>query len=631
MGFANIKLFNIPIENVKTSFNSWGQYYVTANKVIDGDFVYNDAEKTSIAAYIGNSRNIVIPEGVTDIGPSAFAYDEIDSITFPSSYKVIGAYSLYAAIFDDLTIPSSIEELGDYALKGAFYNTLTLSEGLKKIGNRVFNYDESITIPDSVEEIADYAFQDVENVFINWSGEYPENQWYATYINPYTQGDFLLGNVGSIILYKYNGNDTSITIPNEVKIIQSYAFSSNKDIKNVVIPSSVKTIRRGSFSGCTNIDNLTINSILEEIGTDAFDRVTNVVYSGDLINDNNKYGAYYLNGYAINKYVYTDNTLKEIMGYTGKYENVSIPNGVERIKEAAFDHNYRIDYYTFISSITLPESLKYIEKNAFSGQELTNIVLPSGLLEIGESAFSYNRITNVSIPSSVTTIGNYAFRASGSIKTVVNLPNTLPTSISDRAFSGNYIMYNGSGTIPSSKWGAAAVNPYIEGDFVYSTNAKTRLIGYLKDLSDYTDGYTLILPDGIIEIADGVFKGQTKIKKVIMSNTITTINDDVFSGCSNLEEIQLSSNLQYIWTGAFSGHNLKEVHIPDSLQHTFEAFCSSKANTKFYFPENSTWTYRDGTQFGQAITIDSGILSDPEIIGKWLTKNQCDQWYDRKS
>ncbi len=632
MGFANIKVFNIPIDNVKPTYNSGGQYYVTANKVIDGDYVYADASKTSLVAYIGDSTNIVIPEGVTDIGPSTFAYNHIDNITWPSTYKVIQIYDFAGATIDNLVIPSSIEELGDGSLSGLDYNDITLSEGLKKIGNSVFRYNKDlpITIPDSVVEIGESAFSGVKNIFINWSGEYPENQWGATYINPYTQGDFLLGNVGSIILYKYNGNSTSIAIPNEVKIIQSYALYSNdkyeeytnnnKNITTIEFPSSLLTIRKFAFSGLKNLVNPIIPNSVTTIGEKAFGDIKNIIYNGPSTYESNDqyWGAKYINGYLQGDIVYEDDSLKTIVKYAGDSKSVVIPNGAERVKKDAFRSQK-------ITNVVLPDTLKYIEECGFGYNNISSIELPDGLLEIGKEAFTNNRIKYIDIPTSVTAIGNNAFLSSY----VVNLPTTIPTMY-NYSLSGNYVMYHGSNTFKYYNYGAKALNPYVEDDFIYKDNTKKYLYTYMMDKNTVSDGFTLTIPDGVETIGYEAFRFRS-VKKVIMPDTVTKIEGSAFWG-SGLREVRLSNNLQEIGNCAFYDHYLSEVIIPESVRVIVSSAFSTydSVNTKVYLPSNSLWGYSEFGKIGQITNIDSSISNDPVEIGKWMTNTNSGYNYERR-
>ena len=59
--------------------------------------------------------------------------------------------------------------------------------------------------------------------------------------------------------------------------------------------------------------------------------------------------------------------------------------------------------------VVIPKGVKVIEKEAFSGCEITSVVIPNSVTLIGELAFAGNQLTSVVIPDSVTKIGKWAF------------------------------------------------------------------------------------------------------------------------------------------------------------------------------------------------------------------------------
>ena len=72
----------------------WGA--LTINGIIDGDFVYADAEKTQLTAYIGDNSVITIPNTVTSIGYMAFGIcSGLTSVTIPNSVRSIDEYAFY--------------------------------------------------------------------------------------------------------------------------------------------------------------------------------------------------------------------------------------------------------------------------------------------------------------------------------------------------------------------------------------------------------------------------------------------------------------------------------------------------------------------------------------------------------
>lgn len=79
------------------------------------------------------------------------------------------------------------------------------------------------------------------------------------------------------ILYNKEGtkilvlpNKTSITLPDTLTEIPSYAFSGMKCLKSIVLPDKLKKIGKGAFAQCQELENVTIPASVKTIGDMAF-------------------------------------------------------------------------------------------------------------------------------------------------------------------------------------------------------------------------------------------------------------------------------------------------------------------------------------------------------------------------
>jgi hypothetical protein len=128
---------------------------------------------------------VTIPSTVTTIGDSAFASNEITTVTIPNSVASIGDYAFTGNDLSTVTIPNSVTTIGVSAFEINLLTSVTIGNSVISIGNLAFyaNTLTSVTIPDSVTSIGDYAF--------------------------------------------YGNSLTSVTIPNSVTSIGTEAFSYN--------------------------------------------------------------------------------------------------------------------------------------------------------------------------------------------------------------------------------------------------------------------------------------------------------------------------------------------------------------------------------------------------------------------
>ena len=211
--------------------------------------------------------------------------------------------------------------------------------------------------------------------------------------------------------------------------------------------------------------------------------------------------------------------------------------------------------YSFLTSLTLPSSLKSIGDEAFGGcRSLTSLTLPSSLQSIGNSAFrDCNSLTSLTLPSSLQSIGNNAFCNCSSL-TSLTLPSSLQ-SIGYGAFS------------------------------------------FCSSLTSLT------LPSSLQSIGYRAFCGCKSLTSLTLPSSLQSIGDGAFSGCESLEDITLPKGLQYIGFAAFAlCPSLKRIILPEELQTirggAFSA-CSSLTSVicnSFYMVTENMLLTSDGTK-----------------------------------
>ena len=313
-------------------FNQGEPYYVyvgkSQNVVIPKKEFYSDwlirTPHTTVKV-----KSVVIPEGVTSIGYSAFAgCSSLKEITIPNSVTSIGAFAFYGcSSLKEIKIPPSVKNIGDCAF-GDGISKIIISNS-EQISRQIFTFNKS----------------------------YPNNTTLKNVI--------LLEGVTDIPEYTFRNctSLTSVTIPSTVTSIGGDAFYGCENLVNVIIPEGVKYINGGTFENCKALTSVTIPSTVTEIGKSAFrdcENLVNVIISE---------GVEYINDY----------TFENCKALT----SVTIPSTVTSIGVAVF---YGCEN---LVNVTIPESVTYIGSNAFENCEsLKSLIIPGNITEINDHAFA---------------------------------------------------------------------------------------------------------------------------------------------------------------------------------------------------------------------------------------------------
>ena len=160
----------------------------------------------------------------------------------------------------------------------------------------------------------------------------------------------------------WGGNDIkSVSLPEGLTSIGTYAFRNCTSLASVAIPSSVNSIGTSAFSGCTSLTSVAIPDSVESLGSFAF------------------------SGCASLRTVNLSDNLETLGSYTffdcPSLTSVTIPDSVTSIENHAFRG------CTSLTSVAIPDSVKTLGSYVFATCEaLRAIQFGTGLTSVGISA-----------------------------------------------------------------------------------------------------------------------------------------------------------------------------------------------------------------------------------------------------
>lgn len=279
-----------------------------------------EIENTVLVKYLGNSKKVKIPEGITKLGdrvfigkyfvkeiefPSTIRENDFDSfhltewykkiqdklivahndiivnfpvteskVVFSDNIKAILLVSDKDNLLKDVTIPSGVKTLG-YAFENSKnLKSITLSEGIEEL-NKSFagcSKIEKITLPSTLKKLY-FTFFGCSNLK---SIELPNA------LLELGAGSFNGCKRLEDISFNHNLNIigssafegcislTNVELPDSVTELGFAAFKGCTALESICLPKGLKELKNDAFRGCTKLKNIVIPDSLETIGNDVF-------------------------------------------------------------------------------------------------------------------------------------------------------------------------------------------------------------------------------------------------------------------------------------------------------------------------------------------------------------------------
>jgi|GEM_PF-7061880 len=429
------------------------------------------------------------------------------------------------------------------------------------------------------------------------------------------------GTTGSIMHGAFEGNTAlrSVTIPETVGIIGKEAFKGATRLQTVTFSGTptLANIAASAFEGCTSLASFTIPSSVTQIGASAFKDCTSLV----------------------NADIYTTTTSIDATAFSGcNPDNVTYtirPNGDNTTVPAGL-----LSGCEGVGKVQLADGITAIADEAFMGcTNLTSLQFPTGLETIGARAFKgCTRLPSfLNIPQTVKTIASEAF--SGTHITMAHMYTTLQ-SIATDAFDSNdthlivYIDAVTEGSEPQTSipgifgncnfiWGVS-IGADVEsiGYHAFSNCSNLEWVGWATNASRLKFIY------------EGAFAGCQKLKEIgdqaqaaeyagnacVIPDGVQLIYSSAFADCSALKEVVLPASIIHIGQGAFTCSSegaLQSVTVnwtnpitPDVTNYG-DPFPADKSTITLHVPAGTEDAYQANSYWSQfSIVADASFVKD---------------------
>ena len=210
-------------------------YFEPEDYVTSGDWTYGvhgDGSTVTIVRYNGSATEVAIPTEIDGhtVTRIAWADDNVDlevvfgntleAVTIPETVTTIGASAFaYCTSLKEITIPESVTKLEEYAfMKCRSLKTITIPDSVTDLGYQTFTDCtslESVVIGDGVTGFGAYVFADCTAL-------------------------------------------TSVTLGKNVKWIGLTSFQNCTALKHIEFPEGMEEIGAEAFQDCTSLESITV-------------------------------------------------------------------------------------------------------------------------------------------------------------------------------------------------------------------------------------------------------------------------------------------------------------------------------------------------------------------------------------
>lgn len=513
-----------------------------------------------IKNYIGDpAENIVIPDAIDDMPVYGVLSEKFRNGRYYSIFSDAGFTEDYCveipAALQRLSAAAFVDEpnLVGFTMSGEG-DVYTVENGVifTKDGKSLVCYpagktDESYQIPLDVKEIRDRAFYGQKHLDTLDVGSADIGKYAFRYAavksvsgSPKTLGKMAFAETGlknvsfaeerdEIPDLCFFGNGSLETVDlGPVRKISDYAFFGCGALTNVNA-SGTQEVGEGCFAYCRNLTDYTLPATVNAINNWSFaycEKLKGLALP-EAIKD-------------IPAYCFIGNISVKSIG-TGPESDIVLPTGLESIG------NYAFCACGNAETLILPDGIRLIGDYAFNDCEnISSVRLPESVESIGDYSFARCiLLAEISIPENIRHIGNEAFHFSG-FTGELYIPKATE-EIGD-GILGDCDFATGIVVHPDNE-------NYVSVDGVLFTKDMTALKQFPPALA--TSSY--VIPETVISVREGAFRGSMTLEKVIIPDSVDEIGFCAFVDSFALKEVIIGRRIRFVDYSAFGFDSLHHI------------------------------------------------------------------------
>lgn len=403
-------------------------------------------------------------------------------------------------------------------------------------------------------------------------------------------------------------NDTSlesVTLPESLRLIKGSAFSSSA-LKQISIPEGVTSIESYTFFECKSLSEVELNDNITQIKDYAFRGCTSLK-TIDLPQNLEFIGEY--------AFMFCTSLEKCIVPDSVTSTKAGIFKGCSSLKEVNLPKDYTVIpnecFYdcSSLSEWVIPDGITYIGWDSFRGTAVKTMIIPNSVKKTGARAFyECKKLRKVKVPSSLSMIREEDFYGCSAL-TEVTIEEGVQT-VGTRSFAD-------CTSLKSVHLPSTAVNNNV-GSFQGCVSLEEINIpeGTVTLYDNMFDGCSslesITIPEGVKNINEYAFSKCTSLKKIDLPDTVTYCGKGVFENCTNLEGCNLSSKISSINNSLFRKcTSLKSIRIPKTAQAIYPYALVNCPSLRDVYVLNPSIEFKQGCGIG---VTDSYLQPDKNLM-----------------